>query len=113
MNPLTLAFYPPLVPSGEALLPSHAEHRILHPDSLPSSTPPTALDDPLNNSSAWLKLDTKFRRSLPDEWYHRRAAYRAVLVQSVPALSRLDGIDVAKERGRLAQKLEKLAAQPA
>jgi hypothetical protein len=34
------------------------------------------------------------------------AAYRAVLVQSVPALSRLDGIDVAKERGRLAQKLE-------
>ncbi|GAA5977618.1 hypothetical protein JCM10908_005039 [Rhodotorula pacifica] len=113
MNPLTLAFYPPLVPSGESMLPAHAEHRILHPDSLPSSIPSSALDDPVNNSSAWLKLDTKFRRSLPDEWYHRRAAYRAVVLQSVPALTRLDGIDVAKERGRLTHKLEKLAGQAA
>lgn len=113
MNPLTLAFYPPLVPTGESLLPAHAEHRILHPDTLPSSTLPSALDDPVNNSSAWRKLDTKFRRSLPDEWYHRRAAYRAVVLQSVPTLSRLDGIDVAKERGRLAHKLERLVGQTA
>ncbi|GAA5883281.1 hypothetical protein JCM3774_001748 [Rhodotorula dairenensis] len=113
MNPLTLAFYPPLVPTGESLLPAHAEHRILHPDALPSSTPSSALDDPVNNSSAWLKLDTKFRRSLPDEWYHRRAAYRAVVLQSAPTLGRLDGIDVAKERGRLAHKLERLVGQPA
>ncbi|BGP26239.1 leucine-rich repeat protein [Rhodotorula toruloides] len=109
MNPFTLAFYPPLVPPSDSLLPSHSEHRILHPDSLPSFIPPDAIADPATHSSAWQTLDTKFRRALPDEWYHRRAAYRAAILQSVPSLVRLDGIDAAKERPKLARRVEKLA----
>ncbi|GAA6054530.1 hypothetical protein JCM3770_005831 [Rhodotorula araucariae] len=109
MNPFTLAFYPPLVPPSNSLLPSHAEHRILHPDDLPSSLSASAIADPATHSAAWLALDTKFRRSLPDEWYHRRAAYRAVVMQAVPTLARLDGVDCAKERPRLAGRVEKLA----
>ncbi|GAA5886699.1 hypothetical protein JCM6882_005862 [Rhodosporidiobolus microsporus] len=108
MNPFTLAFYPPLVPSSEGLLPSHAEHRILHPDDLAT---PSSISDPSTSSKSWQVLDTKFRRALPDEWYHKRAAYRAVVLQSAPALVRLDGIDCAKERPRLAKKLEKLASK--
>ncbi|GAA5985359.1 hypothetical protein JCM11641_006376 [Rhodosporidiobolus odoratus] len=109
MNPFTLAFYPPLVPSSDGLLPSHSEHRILHPDDLPSSASPSSLVDPSTSSKAWQALDTKFRRALPDEWYHKRAAYRAVVLQSAPALVRLDGIDCGRERPKLAKRLEKLA----
>ncbi|GAA5943956.1 hypothetical protein JCM10213_009043 [Rhodosporidiobolus nylandii] len=113
MNPFTLAFYPPLVPSSDGLLPSHSEHRILHPDDLPSSVSPASVSDPSTSSKAWQTLDTKFRRALPDEWYHKRAAYRAVVLQSAPALVRLDGIDCAKERPKLARRLEKLAKKQA
>lgn len=109
MNPFTLAFYPPLVPSSDGLLPSHAEHRILHPDSLSSVLSPSTISDPSTSSRAWQVLDTKFRRALPDEWYHKRTAYRSVVLQSTPALVRLDGIDCAKERPKLAKRLEKLA----
>ncbi|BGO93388.1 hypothetical protein NBRC10512_005555 [Rhodotorula toruloides] len=109
MNPFTLAFYPPLVPPSDSLLPSHSEHRILHPDSLPSSVPSDAIADPATHSSAWQALDTKFRRALPDEWYHRRAAYRAAILQSIPSLVRLDGIDAMKERPKLARRVETLA----
>ncbi|GAA5867490.1 hypothetical protein JCM8547_007523 [Rhodosporidiobolus lusitaniae] len=111
MNPFTLAFYPPMVPSSESLLPSHAEHRILHPDSLPSSTPASSIADPATSSKAWQTLDTKFRRALPDEWYHKRVAYRSVVMQSVPTLLRLDGVDCAKERPKLVKRVEKLAAK--
>ncbi|GAA5825295.1 hypothetical protein JCM11251_006925 [Rhodosporidiobolus azoricus] len=110
MNPFTLAFYPPVVPSSEGLLPSHTEHRIVHPDDLSS---PNSISDPSTSSKSWQVLDTKFRRALPDEWYHKRAAYRAVVLQSVPTLVRLDGIDCAKERPRLAKRLEKLASKQA
>ncbi|GAA6025789.1 hypothetical protein JCM8202_002926 [Rhodotorula sphaerocarpa] len=110
MNPLTLAFYPPVVPSTDGMQPVHAEYRMLHPDSLVTPPEPSTLLDPTASSSAWSRLDTKFRRALPDEWYHRRAAYRTVLLQSVPTLVKLDGVDAAKERDRLAQRLHKLAA---
>ncbi|BGP50011.1 Protein nud1 [Rhodotorula kratochvilovae] len=113
MNPFTLAFYPPLVPPSDSLLPSHAEHRILHPDDLPTSLSASTLADPATHSAAWLVLDTKFRRALPDEWYHRRAAYRAVIMQAVPSLAKLDGVDCAKERPRLARRVEKLAKKAA
>jgi len=113
MNPFTLAFYPPLVPPSDSLLPSHTEHRILHPDDLPSSLSASTLADPATHSSAWQVLDTKFRRALPDAWYHRRAAYRAVVMQAVPTLVRLDGIDCTKERPRLAKRVEKLAKRAA
>ena len=113
MNPFALAFYPPLVPPSDSLLPSHAEHRILHPDDLPTSLSASTLADPATHSAAWLTLDTKFRRALPDEWYHRRAAYRAVIMQAVPSLTKLDGVDCAKERPRLARRVEKLAKKAA
>lgn len=107
MNPFTLAYYPPLGPPSDSLLPSHAEHRILHPSSLSSLGPegPSAVVAP----TPWAQLDTKFRRAMPDEWYHRRAAYRAVVLESSPSLVRLDGLDCTKERSKLKRRMEKLA----
>lgn len=110
MNPLTLPFYPPLVPAADSLVPAHAEHQIIYPE--PASSKAVQAGSrvtPAKSTPSWLTLDTKFRRALPDDWYHRRAAYRAVVVQSVPSLRRLDGIDVTKERSRISQKLERLA----
>ncbi|KPV72496.1 uncharacterized protein RHOBADRAFT_39560 [Rhodotorula graminis WP1] len=109
MNPFTLAFYPPLVPPSGSLLPSHTEHRILHPDDLPTALSASTLADPATHSSAWQALDVKFRRALPDAWYRRRAAYRAVVMQAAPTLERLDGVDCAKDRPRLARTVDKLA----
>ncbi|ORY73857.1 hypothetical protein BCR35DRAFT_293569 [Leucosporidium creatinivorum] len=99
MNALTLPFYPPFVSPPSALLPSHSEHHILHPDDdeAPSSSP-----------ADWPAIDSKFRKSLPDEWYSKRATYRAVILQTVPSLLRLDGLLVAKERPRLARVVTKL-----
>ncbi|GAA5960591.1 hypothetical protein JCM3765_005867 [Sporobolomyces pararoseus] len=110
MNPITLAFYPPLGPSTETLLPSHREHQILHPDSLPA--PPSSASA-LTSASApalpdFIALDSKFRKALPDEWYFKRSAYRAALLHAVPTLVKLDGIDCTRERKKLRKVVEKL-----
>ena len=103
MNPLTLAFYPPFITPPSVLLPSHAEHQIVHPDD---EAVPLALEP-----RDWPIVDRKFRRALPDEYYFRRASYRAILLQSVPSLVQLDGLDVERERPRLEQVLDRLAAR--
>lgn len=93
MNPLTLPFYPPyLTAPTPTRLPPHAEHEIL-----PSSS---------SSSAEWSALDTKFRQSLPDSWYSKRATYRAIVLSVVPGLRKLDGVVVgSKERGRLGRVL--------
>ncbi|GAA5981011.1 hypothetical protein JCM5350_000011 [Sporobolomyces pararoseus] len=110
MNPITLAFYPPLGPSTETLLPSHREHQILHPDSLPA--PPSSSAALTSTSTPappdFVALDTKFRKALPDEWYFKRNAYRAALMHAVPTLIKLDGIDCTRERKKLRKVVEKL-----
>ncbi|GAA6015309.1 hypothetical protein JCM11491_001007 [Sporobolomyces phaffii] len=106
MNPITLAFYPPLGPATDSLLPSHSQHQILHPDSLPApTTSSTSLD---TRSTDFNSLDQKFRRALPDEWYFRRSAYRAALMHALPGLVRLDGIDCARERKKLSKVVDRL-----
>jgi len=107
MNPITLAFYPPLGPSTETLLPSHREHQILHPDSLPASS--SALTSQSTTTPPdFNALDTKFRKALPDEWYFKRSAYRAALMHAVPNLIKLDGIDCTKEKKKLKKVVDKL-----
>ncbi|GAA5874446.1 hypothetical protein JCM1840_000783 [Sporobolomyces johnsonii] len=114
MNPFTLALYPPLGPTSSTLVPSHHEHRILHPSSLPSPSPPPSpprapVPTP-STGSDYLALDTKFRRALPDAWYFKRKAYRAAVLEAVPGLAKLDGVDVgAKERKGVGKVLERLA----
>ncbi|GAA5913799.1 uncharacterized protein JCM6883_003995, partial [Sporobolomyces salmoneus] len=107
MNPITLAFYPPLGPSTETLLPSHREHQILHPDSLPSSSS-SLTSTSLQTPTDFAALDTKFRKALPDEWYFKRSAYRAALMQAVPPIIKLDGIDCTRERKKLRKVVENL-----
>lgn len=113
MNPITLAFYPPLGPVTDSLLPSHREHRILHPDSLPSSSSSsssTTTTTFATSSTApdFTTLDSKFRKALPDEWYFKRSAYRAALMHAVPSLIKLDGIDCTRERKKVRKVIEKL-----
>ncbi|GAA5931005.1 hypothetical protein JCM1841_005454 [Sporobolomyces salmonicolor] len=99
MNPFTLALYPPLGLTASTVVPSHREHQILHPSSLPA--PPA--------SSDYRALDTKFRRALPDEWYCKRKAYRAAMLHAIPRLAKLDGVDVAaKERAGAGKVLDRL-----
>lgn len=98
MNPLTLPFYPPFVNPPSALLPSHSEHQILHPDDD---------DDAPSTPADWPAIDSKFRKALPDEWYSKRATYRTVILQTVPSLLKLDGLLVGKERARVVSKLVK------
>ncbi|GAA5826499.1 hypothetical protein JCM5353_003027 [Sporobolomyces roseus] len=107
MNPITLAFYPPLGPVTDSLLPSHREHRILHPDSLPSSSTTTTVATS-SITPDFTTLDSKFRKALPDEWYFKRSAYRAALMHAVPSLIKLDGIDCTRERKKVRKVIEKL-----
>lgn len=100
MNPLTLAYYPPLMIQLADSLPPHADYQILHPDDDQGA---------VAKSSQWTAVDRKFRKALPDAWYFKRMTYRAVLLQVVPTLVSLDGIDCAKERPRLAKTLGGLA----
>lgn len=104
MNPLTLSFYPPFTSPPTTLLPSHAEHQILHPDDEKGATV-----EGTGRSSSWTAIDKRFRRALPDEYYFKRASYRAVLLQVVPTLRRLDGVDCSKERPKLSRVLQKMA----
>lgn len=98
MNPLTLPFYPPFVSAPNVILPSHSEHQILHPDD--SASEPQ-----------WSTIDSKFRKALSNEWYAKRATYRAVVLQTCPGLLSLDGLSCAKERPRLARVVVKLAGR--
>ncbi|KAM0790169.1 hypothetical protein ACM66B_005488 [Microbotryomycetes sp. NB124-2] len=102
MNPLTLPFYPPFISPPSVAMPSHAEHQILHPDD-----EPTRLVEPRD----WSAIDKKFRRTLPDEYYFKRASYRAVVLHSVPSLLQLDGLCLDKERPKLARVIEKLTSK--
>ena len=106
MNPLTLSFYPPFTSPPTTYLPPHAEHQILHPDAgqlLPSG------DGGDDGARSWSAIDTRFKRALPDEYYCRRATYRAVLLQVVPTLRRLDGLECGtKERAKLSKVVDKM-----
>ncbi|KAI5475630.1 leucine-rich repeat protein [Pseudohyphozyma bogoriensis] len=98
MNPLTLAFYPPLVLQQGDDLPPHSEYRILHP----------ADDNQIARSRQWSAIDHKFRKALPDAFYLKRMSYRALVLQVVPTLVSLDGIECAKERPKLAKAMSGL-----
>lgn len=96
MNPLTLAYYPPLLlqsVSTASALPSHSEYQILHPDDD---------DHPARSSlrsQSWECIDHKFKKALPDEWLFKRLSYRSVILKSCPTVMNLDGIQVTeKER---------------
>lgn len=84
MNPATLSFYLPI------LLPRSAPH-----------------DKGVDPSANWPKLDTQFRRQLPDEWYSKRLVYRGLVMAACPHLRMLDGLRVSEsERSKAAQLLE-------
>lgn len=78
VNPLTLGFYPSSSYSTPSLTsgPAAADHRA---------------------------EDAKFRRCLPDEWLARRSAYRALVIDTCPRLSHLDGLCI-RERQRAKAK---------
>lgn len=96
MNPLTLALYAPLVLQQGADLPPHEEYRILHPED----------DDGVPRSKQWAAIDSKFKRALPDQFDLRRKTYRAVILESCPAVVELDGIECSRERRRLLRASE-------
>lgn len=94
MNPSTLGFYPPLLveDATDDGVP-HATYRIV------------------SSRAPWSDVDTKFRKSLPNEYYLRRATYRAVLLHTCPRLRLLDGLLVSKadrvRMGKLLRGLER------
>ncbi|GAA5940524.1 uncharacterized protein JCM15063_002361 [Sporobolomyces koalae] len=106
-NPITLAFYPPMGHVNDTLMPSHHEHRILHPDSVPLE-PSTSHASCSVPAPEFCALDSKFRKALPEEWLFKRNAYRTALMHAVPTLVKLDGIDCTRERKKARKVFEKL-----
>jgi hypothetical protein len=117
MNPCTLAFYPPhLVQDDGDTAPRHADYKILHPDdyALAKSAKKSPNRHHSGSSSSspsciagWVEVDAKFRRALPDSWYLRRMAYRALILETCPSLRMLDGLPVGKnERSKMARLLK-------
>ncbi|KAL8290415.1 hypothetical protein RQP46_002673 [Phenoliferia psychrophenolica] len=105
MNPLTLAFYAPLVLQQGPDLPPHSDYRILHPeDDLTPAHGDGERDggDGMPRSRQWSAIDHKFRKQLPDKYDLRRRTYREVLMETCPRLVELDGLAVGKERRRRA-----------
>ncbi|CAD6582713.1 MAG: hypothetical protein CYPHOPRED_002105 [Cyphobasidiales sp. Tagirdzhanova-0007] len=81
LNPMTLGFYAP---------PS-------------SSTSSSTLSNP--DTRDWTLCDTRFRRSLPTEWLAKRAAYRALMMESSESLRYLDGLRVGTRQREAARQL--------
>lgn len=95
MNPCTLGLYPPVLIKGLEPVP-HSE-------------------DPAGSSfggpQSWENLDSKYRRDLPDEYYVRRLAYRALIMKANPNVKLLDGISISnKERKKALTLLDGLAS---
>lgn len=60
----------------------------------------------------WAKLDILYRRSLSDEWYVRRLAYRGVLMESQRSLTWIDGTKIsAQERDKAVHVVEAMACK--
>lgn len=104
MNPLTLAFYPPLTYSLD-LQKGDGGFAYSWPDSRLSA--PSEKD-----ASAWRLCDTQFKKVLPDRWYLRRTAYRGALMQANACLKTIDGLDVETGADR-SEILELLKHMPA
>ncbi|KZT36644.1 hypothetical protein SISSUDRAFT_1063487 [Sistotremastrum suecicum HHB10207 ss-3] len=95
MNPCTLGLYPPVLMKGLPGIP--------HNEEQPHLTNGT--------SQSWEALDSRYRRDLPDEFYVRRLAYRALIMKANANVKTLDGIVIsAKERKKALSLLEGLSA---
>jgi hypothetical protein len=111
MNPCTLAFYPPhLVQDDESAAPLHADYKILHPDVERDEEEGEGQGQGEGRrrwTAAWKDVDAKFRRALPDAWYMRRMAYRALILQTCAGIRMLDGLQVGRRERAKMDKLLK------
>ncbi|KAF9485890.1 L domain-like protein [Pholiota conissans] len=95
MNPCTLGWYLPLLVKDVpgALQPSEGREGKGKTGD--------------REAGAWLELDAKFRRDLPDASYIGRLAYRGLVMGACVRLRMLDGVVVgAKERAKAQRLLE-------
>lgn len=90
-TPLTLAFYAPTTDAQDEQAPHFAFKLVSDQADVSKAA---------SKSEQWSMLDTKFRKSLSDEWYQRRTTYRAFLISSAPSLAVLDGLPTEGERPR-------------
>lgn len=119
MNPSTLGFYLPVLSH-----PSSPEPADIHGPSnsygngngnktaillgrpnytiLGASQTSRAGEDRLED---WTTRDREFRKTLPDEWYSRRLAYRGMIMGACTGLRMLDGLEVTDGEKRKAREL--------
>ncbi|KAK4686278.1 protein NUD1, partial [Tremellales sp. Uapishka_1] len=81
MNPSTLSFYLPI------------------------------LQNPHGGTGEVNSTDREFRRSLPDEWYTKRLAYRGLIMKTCPDITALDGVRIEEGERRKARMLLETAAR--
>jgi hypothetical protein len=99
MNPCTLQFYLPLLVKD---LPNRQRE-----DPLNS---PIIIETPQElrrRNEPWHELDSRFRKSLPDELYVKRLAYRGLLIRTCPKLKVLDGVTITEKEKRKSKVLLK------
>ena len=62
-------------------------------------------------SLEWARLDSKFRKTMPDEWYGKRLVYRGLVMGSCASLRKLDGVEISEGERRKAAKLIERATE--
>ncbi|KAF8967099.1 hypothetical protein BDZ97DRAFT_1805167 [Flammula alnicola] len=88
MNPCTLGWYLPLLVKD-----------------VPGALQPSEGDGRDDGGRAWLELDCKFRRDLPDASYIGRLAYRGLIMRGCRRIRMLDGVGVSEKERTKAQRL--------
>lgn len=100
MNPATLEFYLPL------MIRSSKTRRCSAGDATPGSAIPGEDGGAGEGEEKnWMDQDARFRRSLPDQTYVKRMAYRGVLMRVCPRLQVLDGVTIVPKERKKAEML--------
>jgi hypothetical protein len=115
MNPSTLGFYLPVISHMSWSSPEPSEGQppvngnkttILlgrpHTTVLGAST--TSIPGG-NGHEDWATRDREYRKTLPDDWYGRRLAYRGMVMAACPRVRTLDGLEVTEAERRKAGEL--------
>jgi protein NUD1 len=113
MNPATLEFYLPLIIRNNKQMSSNNPATTTTSDATSGSAIPGkdvgGGAGVHSREKTWLDQDARFRRSLPDQTYVKRVAYRGVLMRVCAHLQILDGVTIiAKERKKAEMLLQGL-----
>lgn len=117
MNPSTLGFYLPVMPIPEIEQPYAVKPYNPNKTAVLLGRGSTGSADNASFSMwrqddangehdlDWAARDRKFRKSMPDEWYTKRLAYRGMIMRWSAGLRKLDGVEITEGERKKAGEL--------